>query len=130
MNDAIFALSSGHGKSGVAVVRVSGRDLSQILNSPLAGESQSRAVSAGDAVGGITESVLVHFRPPTGAQDSAADSPARGEFKARYAYLLDLRDLDNEIIDRGIVIYFPGPNSFTGQDVIEFHIHGAPAVVE
>jgi tRNA modification GTPase len=33
-------------------------------------------------------------------------------------------------IDRGLAIWFPGPHSFTGEDVAEFHIHGGRAVVE
>ena len=35
---------------------------------------------------------------------------------------------DHRLIDEGIVIYFPGPGSFTGEDVVEFQTHGSPAV--
>jgi tRNA modification GTPase len=35
-----------------------------------------------------------------------------------------------ELIDRGLVLWFPAPTSFTGEDVAEFHVHGGPAVVE
>ena len=31
---------------------------------------------------------------------------------------------DNEIIDEGILIWFPAPNSYTGEDMAEIHIHG------
>jgi tRNA modification GTPase len=41
-----------------------------------------------------------------------------------------LQDENGEAIDRAIAIYFQAPNSFTGEDVIEFHAHGSPAVVE
>jgi len=34
-----------------------------------------------------------------------------------------------EIIDRGIILYFQGPNSFTGEDCGEFHVHGSIAIV-
>lgn len=34
-----------------------------------------------------------------------------------------------QLIDRALVFTFPGPNSFTGEDVVEFHCHGSPAVV-
>jgi tRNA modification GTPase len=34
-----------------------------------------------------------------------------------------------EAIDRGLLLWFPGPASFTGEDVAEFHVHGGPAVV-
>lgn len=48
----------------------------------------------------------------------------------RRAALRVLKDLKSEApIDRCLVLWFPGPNSFTGEDVAEFHIHGGPAVV-
>lgn len=40
------------------------------------------------------------------------------------------RPADGESLDRGLVIWFPGPASFTGEDVAEFHVHGGRAVVE
>ena len=36
----------------------------------------------------------------------------------------------NELIDEGILIWFPGPNSYTGEDMAEFHVHGSKAVVD
>ena len=36
----------------------------------------------------------------------------------------------NELIDEGIVIWFPGPNSYTGEDMAEFHVHGSKAVIQ
>lgn len=48
----------------------------------------------------------------------------------RHAALLTLRDATGVPIDRGIVIYFPGPRSYTGEDVIEFQVHGGPVVVD
>ena len=36
---------------------------------------------------------------------------------------------DGDIIDHGLVLWFPGPGSFTGEDVAEFHVHGGRAVV-
>ncbi|MDA9682520.1 MAG: tRNA uridine-5-carboxymethylaminomethyl(34) synthesis GTPase MnmE [Pseudomonadota bacterium] len=36
---------------------------------------------------------------------------------------------NNELIDEGILIWFPGPNSYTGEDMAEFHVHGSKAVV-
>lgn len=48
----------------------------------------------------------------------------------RKTSLRSLRDpVSGEILDRGLVIWFPAPNSFTGEDVAEFHIHGGHAVV-
>ena len=34
------------------------------------------------------------------------------------------------IIDEGILIWFPGPNSYTGEDMAEFHVHGSRAVID
>jgi len=46
----------------------------------------------------------------------------------RRAALASIRR-DNDTIDRGLVIFFPGPESFTGEDVAEFHVHGGRAVI-
>jgi len=48
--------------------------------------------------------------------------------KARVASLRKLYDLNNNIIDNAIVIFFPGPLSVTGEDVFEIHIHGSPVI--
>lgn len=88
-NNTIFALSSGFGKSGVAVIRISGDDLHDFFES-------------------IT---------------------GRKTFDARHAYFCNLMDNNGDLIDQCIVIYFAAPASFTGQDVIEIHSHGASAVI-
>lgn len=50
--------------------------------------------------------------------------------EARRASLRTLRDpISGEALDRALVLWFPGPDSFTGEDVAEFHLHGGPAVV-
>ena len=45
-----------------------------------------------------------------------------------------LRKINNtktsELIDEGLVLWFPGPQSYTGEDMVEIHIHGGKAVVE
>jgi len=106
MTDTIFALSSGHGKAGVAVVRVSGADLR-----------------------GVWDNVV----RPVGLNCP----PQGGVIIPRHAYLADLIAAgtshgheSREIIDRAIAIYFAAPNSFTGEDVCEFHTHGSAAVTE
>ncbi|HVT24578.1 MAG TPA: tRNA uridine-5-carboxymethylaminomethyl(34) synthesis GTPase MnmE [Rhizomicrobium sp.] len=87
--DTIFALSTAPGRSGVAIVRVSG---------PQAG-------SALETLSGET-------RP-----------------QARMAALRRLRGVAGEI-DRGLVLWFEAPASFTGEDCAEFHVHGGRAIVE
>ena len=46
----------------------------------------------------------------------------------RRAALRHFRDAGGGAIDRGIVLWFPGPASYTGEDTAEFHGHGGPAV--
>jgi tRNA modification GTPase len=92
MNDktTIFAVSTGSGRAGIAVVRLSGPAAKSVLEN-------------------LTGSV-----PP-----------------ARQAVLRLIRSLDGlELIDRGMVLFFPGPKSATGEDVAEFHVHGSLAVVD
>ena len=98
-NDTIFALSSGHGKSGVAVIRISGENLSDTFSTFVFPH-----------IGGVPA------------------MPAGG-VKPRHAYFTNLRDESGDLIDQCLAIYFPAPNSFTGEDVIELHTHGAPAVI-
>ncbi|PIE25219.1 MAG: tRNA uridine-5-carboxymethylaminomethyl(34) synthesis GTPase MnmE [Neptuniibacter caesariensis] len=52
------------------------------------------------------------------------------ELKPRYAYYGPFFDADNQEIDQGIALYFPGPNSFTGEDVLELQGHGGPVIVD
>lgn len=47
----------------------------------------------------------------------------------RLASLRSIRSRNGTVLDRGIVLAFPGPHSFTGEDCIEFHLHGGKAVV-
>lgn len=48
----------------------------------------------------------------------------------RYAHYGQFRDENNQIIDEGLVLYFPAPNSFTGEDVVEFQGHGGQIILE
>ncbi|MCZ4432691.1 tRNA uridine-5-carboxymethylaminomethyl(34) synthesis GTPase MnmE [Agrobacterium sp. SOY23] len=47
----------------------------------------------------------------------------------RKTSLCSIRNRNNDIIDQGLVIVFPGPNSFTGENCVEIHSHGSRAVV-
>uniref|UniRef100_UPI003AAD42CF tRNA modification GTPase GTPBP3, mitochondrial n=1 Tax=Centroberyx gerrardi TaxID=166262 RepID=UPI003AAD42CF len=90
--ETVFALSSGHGRCGVAVVRVSGPASAAALR----------------CMAGLTRSL-----PPP-----------------RTALLRSITDpRSREVLDRGLILWFPGPHSFTGEDSAEFHIHGGPAVI-
>lgn len=48
----------------------------------------------------------------------------------RKADYLPFRDSDNQVLDQGIALYFPGPNSFTGEDVLELQGHGGPVLLD
>ena len=48
----------------------------------------------------------------------------------RYATFTHFRSAENEVIDEGIALYFPGPASFTGEDVVELQGHGSPLVMD
>ena len=53
------------------------------------------------------------------------------ELEPRVATLRKFNKINNnELIDEGIIIWFPGPNSYTGEDMAEFHVHGSKAVVD
>jgi len=93
----IFALSSGKGRAGVSVIRLSGTE-------------------AGAALKKITRKEKL--------------PEAR---KAVLRWLYDPKNSDDQKnrvrIDQALILWFPAPASFTGEDVVEFHIHGGRAVV-
>ena len=87
----IYALSSGPGLSGIAVIRVSGSDTLKVLKNMTYLPIPDPKVA----------SLRKFINPKT-----------------------------KEIIDEGILLWFPGPESYTGDDMAEFHIHGSRAVIE
>jgi len=87
----IYALSSGLGTSGIAVIRISGPE-------------------AKLAISTLTE----------------APFP-----KPRIATLKKVNNINKTgMIDEGIILWFPGPNSYTGEDMAEIHVHGSKAVIQ
>ena len=90
MSSTIFALSTPPGRSGVAVVRLSGPETGATL----------RYLTQGD------------LPPP------------------RQAVLRRLYDAESETLDRGLVLWFPAPRSFTGEDMAELQVHGSHAVIQ
>ena len=50
----------------------------------------------------------------------------RAAITPRYAHFVRFRDQQRREIDHGLLLYFPGPNSFTGEDVLELQAHGSP----
>jgi len=50
--------------------------------------------------------------------------------ETRKAEYLSFSDSDKEVLDQGIALYFQAPNSFTGEDIIEFQGHGGPVILD
>ncbi len=87
----IYALSSGPGISGIAVVRISGQDTSKAIE-----------LMTGKCVP-----------------------------KPRVATLRKINKINtSELIDEGLILWFPGPESYTGEDMAEIQVHGSKAVVD
>ncbi|SES08076.1 tRNA modification GTPase trmE [Tranquillimonas rosea] len=87
--DTIYALASARGKSGVAVIRISG----------------PQAFAAGRAIAGAL--------------------PAPRSSAVRH-----LRSSTGEALDKALVLTFSSGASFTGEDTVEFQIHGSPAIID
>ena len=86
----IYALASGSGISGVAIIRVSGDNVKRVIKLLTGKELPSPRVATLRKINNINTS---------------------------------------ELIDEGIIIWFPGPESYTGEDMAEFHVHGGKAVI-
>jgi len=87
----IFALSTGSGLSGIAVIRVSGPETENVIKK------------------------LIKEELPN----------------PRLATLKKICKINScELIDEGIILWFPGPQSYTGEDMAEIHVHGSRAVIE
>ncbi|VFP88588.1 tRNA uridine-5-carboxymethylaminomethyl(34) synthesis GTPase MnmE [Candidatus Erwinia haradaeae] len=50
--------------------------------------------------------------------------------RPRYAEYLPFFDLNGDILDQGIALWFPAPHSFTGEDVLELQGHGGPVILD
>jgi tRNA modification GTPase len=61
---------------------------------------------------------------------AAAQAITARALTPRYAHYGAFRDAEGEVIDEGLALYFPGPNSFTGEDVLELQGHGGPVVLD
>tara|TARA_A100001011_G_scaffold31690_1_gene30664 strand:- start:122 stop:1453 length:1332 start_codon:yes stop_codon:yes gene_type:complete len=86
----IYALSSGPGVSGIAVIRISGQETAKAIE------------------------LLTGKNVP----------------KPRVATLRKINKINtSELIDEGIILWFPGPESYTGEDMAEIQVHGSKAVI-
>jgi len=88
----IYALSTGPGISGLAVIRVSGKETAKII----------RKITGSSKLPIPRVATLKKFN----------------------------KNGQKELIDEGVIIWFPAPNSYTGEDLAEFHVHGSRAVIK
>ncbi len=87
----IYALSTGPGVSGIAIIRISGEQSSKIIET------------------------LTGKKVP----------------QPRIATLRKINKINtSDLIDEGIILWFPGPESYTGEDMVEIQVHGSKAVVD
>ncbi|MDH1264914.1 tRNA uridine-5-carboxymethylaminomethyl(34) synthesis GTPase MnmE [Pseudomonas sp. GD03944] len=59
-----------------------------------------------------------------------ARSLCQRELKPRYAHYGPFFAENDQVLDEGLALFFPGPNSFTGEDVLELQGHGGPVVLD
>ena len=59
-----------------------------------------------------------------------AETVTQRTLKPRYAHYGPFYGEDGTVLDEGIVLFFPGPHSFTGEDVLELQGHGGPVVLQ
>lgn len=52
------------------------------------------------------------------------------KLQARHAHYCDFKNRNGEVLDQGIALFFPGPHSFTGEDVLELQGHGGPVILD
>ncbi len=85
------------------------------------------ALSSGPGTSGI--SVIRVSGPET---ENVIKKLTKGKFpNPREATLKKINKINtNELIDEGVLLWFPGPKSYTGEDMAEFHVHGSRAVIE
>ncbi|HTV70483.1 MAG TPA: tRNA uridine-5-carboxymethylaminomethyl(34) synthesis GTPase MnmE [Rhizobiaceae bacterium] len=82
------------------------------------------ALSSGKVPSGVA---VVRVSGPSALPITSA--MAGYDIEPRAAALRNLRAADGTMLDRGLVLFFRGPHSFTGEDCAEFHLHGGRAVV-
>ncbi len=83
------------------------------------------AVATAQGRGGVG---ILRISGPKASQ--IAEAVTRRRLRPRYAHYGPFYDGDGEQIDEGLALYFPGPHSFTGEDVLELQGHGGPVVLD
>ncbi|HAJ20503.1 MAG TPA: tRNA uridine-5-carboxymethylaminomethyl(34) synthesis GTPase MnmE, partial [Rhodospirillaceae bacterium] len=105
MSDTIFARSSGPAPAGIAVIRLSGPNALAAL--------QSLVTSPSDRAKCTPRPRHAHRRKLYRPNPEFIAGPIPG----------------SEVLDDALILFFPGPASFTGEDVVELHCHGGAATI-
>lgn len=105
MSDTIFALSSGPAPAGIAVIRLSGPNALAAL--------QSLLTSPSDGAKWTPRPRYAHRRKLYRPNPEFIAGPIPG----------------SEVLDDALILFFPAPASFTGEDVVELHCHGGAATI-
>ncbi|BGP37373.1 mitochondrial splicing system protein [Rhodotorula kratochvilovae] len=98
----IFAPATGQGKSAISILRISGPDALDVWRKMT--------------------------RPPRGRGRTQPGSEGRDPPERR-AVLRRIVGLDGEVLDEGVVLYFPPHSALTAQPTLELHLHGSPALM-
>ena len=78
-------------------------------------------------VSGETASEALKVTLPHAYREEAKAPALKPRFAA-YRRLYSIFNSDTRMLDEGLVLYFKGPHSYTGEDMVEFHVHGGTAV--
>ena len=83
------------------------------------------AIATAPGRGGVGMVRVSGSKVPAIAQQILGSLPS-----PRYAHYCSFKNIQGETLDHGIALFFPGPNSFTGEDVLELQGHGGPVVLD
>jgi len=89
----------------------------------------SDTIAAIATASGVSSIAIVRLSGQAARQIASAVAPA-ASFRPRYCDLTSLYNHAGEMIDHALVIYFEGPRSFTGEDIVEFQCHGGMVVAQ
>ena len=83
------------------------------------------AVATAPGAGGIG---IVRLSGPAAGHVGSAITGTH--LSPRHAHYCSFHDSQQQVLDSGIALFFPGPNSFTGEDILELQAHGGPVILD
>lgn len=125
--DTIFALASAPGRSGIAVIRVSGPAAGSAL---LGLAPDLKALPVPRRATRVFLFETYSSSSGEGHSESESNNYNNTPFSDSNHNESESSYAPAGLIDDGLAIWFPGPASFTGEDVVELHVHGGVSVLE